>query len=52
MRPHVALIMELAPLGNMFSLLHESDKGLPLVLRTSMLFDVARGMTYLHSQVR
>ena len=38
-------------MGNLFNLLHEeAHKPLSLPLRVAMLYDVARGMDYLHSR--
>mmetsp|Transcript_300 Transcript_300/g.970 ORF Transcript_300/g.970 Transcript_300/m.970 type:complete len:698 (-) Transcript_300:277-2370(-) len=49
-KPNCCMVMELAS-GNLFGLLHEErEKLLPLNLRVSMLYDVARGMDYLHSR--
>jgi serine/threonine protein kinase len=48
-QPNLCLVMELAPFGSLYELLHLSTS-VPLSspLRLAMLYDVSRGMAYLH----
>lgn len=48
--PHLCLVIELATGGSLWEYLHSTTEPLAHALQTAFLFDIARGMSFLHSK--
>ncbi|CAM9780862.1 unnamed protein product, partial [Ectocarpus sp. 13 AM-2016] len=48
--PHLCLVIELASGGSLWNYLHSSSEPLSHALQTAFLYDIARGMSFLHSK--
>ena len=48
--PNLCLVTELASGGSLQKCLHSTTEPLPHALQTGFLFDIARGMSFLHSR--
>lgn len=49
-QPHLCLVIELARGGSLEAYLHEATEPLAPARQTAFLYDVARGMSFLHSK--
>lgn len=49
-RPHLCLVMERAPGGSLHEYLHLTSKPLAFALQVAFLYDIARGMLFLHTK--
>ena len=48
--PHLCLIVELASGGSLWDYLHSASEPLPHALQTAFVYDIARGMSFLHTK--
>ncbi|CAN0045546.1 unnamed protein product, partial [Ectocarpus sp. 12 AP-2014] len=48
--PYLCLVIELASGGSLWNYLHSSSEPLSHALQTAFLYDIARGMSFLHSK--
>ncbi|CAN0566632.1 unnamed protein product, partial [Ectocarpus sp. 12 AP-2014] len=48
--PHLCLVIELASGGSLWEYLHSTSEPLPHALQTAFLYDIARGMLFLHTK--